>query len=104
MKQTPVQFDSTATTQTIQGLRNVTAYTFTVAAINALGNESASSDASDSVTPTGAPSPLTFAPYASVPVHVRCGPSSAVGDVNDDGNAGRGSRGRQHRVRRLGHG
>ena len=82
VKQTPVRFDSTATTQIVKGLRNLTAYTFTVKAINALGNDSASSAASAPVMPTGAPSPITFASYVPYP---RTGGGLAVGDVNDDG-------------------
>ena len=35
--QIPVAFSSTATTQTVTGLTNGTAYTFTVAALNAAG-------------------------------------------------------------------
>ncbi len=82
VKQTPVRFDSTATTQIVKGLRNFTPYMFTVKAINALGNDSASSASSDPVTPTGAPSPVTFASLVPFP---RTGDGLAVGDVNDDG-------------------
>jgi len=52
--QTPVRFNSTATTQTVTGLTNGTTYTFTVVAINTLGNGSASSGMSNPVTPTTA--------------------------------------------------
>jgi len=48
--QTPVRFNSTATTETIPGLTSGTTYTFTVVAINALNNDSASSAASNPVT------------------------------------------------------
>src|SRR5262245_37092165 len=53
--QTSTRFNSPATTQTVTGLTNGTTYTFTVAAINALGNESASSEASNPVTPAPPP-------------------------------------------------
>jgi alpha-tubulin suppressor-like RCC1 family protein len=52
--QTPIGFDSTATTRTITGLTIGTTYTFTVKAINALGNETASSDSSNPIAPLGA--------------------------------------------------
>jgi alpha-tubulin suppressor-like RCC1 family protein len=51
--QTPTRFDSTATTETVTGLTNGTRYTFAVKAINALGNDSASSVESGVVTPPG---------------------------------------------------
>jgi alpha-tubulin suppressor-like RCC1 family protein len=51
--QTPVRFDSTATTETVTGLTNGTRYTFEVKAINALGNDSASSAASGLAIPPG---------------------------------------------------
>src|SRR5258708_15498711 len=56
--QTVTTFNSTATTETVTGLSNGTAYTFTVAATNATGTGSASS-ASNSVTPVGPPGPPT---------------------------------------------
>jgi alpha-tubulin suppressor-like RCC1 family protein len=49
--QPPVRFNSTATTQTVTGLTNGTAYTFTVHAINALGHGTARSARSNPVTP-----------------------------------------------------
>ncbi len=50
---TPVVFNTTATTQTITGLTNGTAYTFKVAARNAIGT-GAQSSASSPVTPVAA--------------------------------------------------
>lgn len=58
--QTPVVFNSTATTQTITGLVNGTAYRFMVHAINGLGYESGGSVLSNTVTPT-APVPTAIA-------------------------------------------
>lgn len=50
--QSPVTFNSTASTQVITGLTNSTTYTFTVSAINAVGT-GAPSAVSNAVTPTG---------------------------------------------------
>ena len=52
MSQTPVVFNSTATTEIVTGLTNGTTYRFQVAAINTRGDESAWSDPSNSVTPS----------------------------------------------------
>ncbi len=49
--QAPVQFNSTNTTQTITGLTNGSSYTFTVAGISALGDETARSAPSNVTTP-----------------------------------------------------
>jgi hypothetical protein len=58
---TAVRFNSTATTQTVIGLSNGTVYTFTVVAIDALGNDSASSATSNAVTPSAALPGFSFA-------------------------------------------
>jgi alpha-tubulin suppressor-like RCC1 family protein len=52
VRQNPIRFNSTATTQTVTGLTNGATYTFTVVAINTLGSDSASSDSSNPVTPS----------------------------------------------------
>jgi alpha-tubulin suppressor-like RCC1 family protein len=48
-KQTPVRFDSENTTQIVTGLTNGVGYTFSVHAVNALGNDSAESSRSNQV-------------------------------------------------------
>ena len=53
--QTPIVFNSTATTQTITGLTNGNTYTFRVLGIDALGNEGASSGSSNPITYTRPP-------------------------------------------------
>ncbi len=57
--QTATTFNSTATTQTMTGLTNGTAYTFTVAAINGVGTGTASAQ-SNSVTPATLPGAPTI--------------------------------------------
>ncbi len=57
--QTAQTFNSTATTETVTGLTNGTAYTFKVAAINIIGT-GAQSAASNSVTPLTTPSAPTI--------------------------------------------
>ena len=48
-------FNSTATTETVTGLTNGTAYTFTVAAINGVGHRGRPRRPSDAVTPATVP-------------------------------------------------
>jgi flagellar biosynthesis protein FliR len=57
--QTPVPFNSTATTETVTGLANGTSYTFTVEATNVAGN-SVESGQSNAVTPATVPTAPTI--------------------------------------------
>jgi hypothetical protein len=50
----------TSTAYTVPGLTNGTAYTFTVAAVNDLGNQGEASAPTNSVTPYGPPGPITL--------------------------------------------
>jgi len=50
-RQTPTAFNSTATTEVVMGLTPGVTYAFTVVAVNARGDDSASSDMSNPVTP-----------------------------------------------------
>src|SRR5262245_36329698 len=51
-RETPVVFNSSATTQTVTGLTNGVTYAFTVHAVNAKGDASAESGMSNPITPT----------------------------------------------------
>jgi hypothetical protein len=66
-RQTPVVFDSTATTQTVTGLTNGVAYTFTVHALNASGDDSAESGMSNQVVPNLLPVGGPLPPIRSFP-------------------------------------
>ena len=59
MAQTAQTFNSTSTSETVTGLTNGSAYTFTVAAINGVGTGTASA-ASNSVTPATTPGAPTI--------------------------------------------
>jgi hypothetical protein len=73
---TPVRFNSTATTQTVMGLSNGATYTFTVVAINTLGQASASSGTSNPVTPAAS----SFGQVAGGAIHT-CGIVVSSGTV-----------------------
>jgi Domain of unknown function (DUF4082)/Fibronectin type III domain/Bacterial Ig domain len=74
--QTPVTVTAPATSKTVTGLTNGTAYTFTVAAINSVGTGPESTP-SNSVTPT-APPPSTTIFGQATPGTVDSGDSGAV--------------------------
>ncbi len=74
--QTPVTVAAPATSKTITGLTNGTAYTFTVAAVNSIGTGPESA-ASNAVTPT-APPPSTTIFGQTIPGTVDSGDGSSV--------------------------
>ncbi|MGO8864393.1 MAG: fibronectin type III domain-containing protein, partial [Acidimicrobiales bacterium] len=79
--QTPSVFASVATTQTIGGLTNGTAYTFTVTATNGIGtspSSAPSAPATPSTTP-GAPTGVTAVPYLNSQVPVSWTPPASNG-------------------------
>ena len=63
--QTPITFSSTGTTQSVTGLTNGTPYTFTVAAINAIGTGSASIPSNTIVPATMPAAPASVTAVAS---------------------------------------